>query len=464
MKIQRTDLRRSCDKKAILLSVLGTLTALEHETITVDEASCFLFTPGMVDLLKSCHCSRDIINIIEEGCELEDVESLAPKSFLDEIRKLQQKTLDTLGQLSETAEHKWIKQVEGDLSYKKKLEYLENILDTGILPDRENWGKIYQCAKNSTAHIRMAAAHVLGMYGCARNERYLRHLTYDKKRMVRICAIRALQQNGRQKESLDRLFTLMSAKSSAIRGYAAGAYFDIWVNRNGYTVPGMEAYRAKVEERYQKEKDPFVRVFYERNRYLSGDKAGLANLQRLVCETQDYCVQETGVKLLLEMRKQSNEKEMNQIFEEAAGYDEESFYFTKQMRAAAKRKEQPAILIIDQDNSGISQLFEYFGSVGNLRVDSAGLIPAKKINKKVRDFVQHNENCAIQKFQYPKGIRHLWKYDYVVPIGVKLREDEYPFQRIIRMFENEDESVTDFRKAEEMWKELSEFIKDANGL
>ncbi len=72
---------------------------------------------------------------------------------------------------------------------------------------------------------------------------------------------------------------------------------------------------------------------------------------------------------------------------------------------------------------------------------------------------QADEDCDLTRYYYPKPIRQLWRYDYIAPIGVKLREDEYPFQRVIRMFENEDENIADFRKAEEMWKELSEFIK-----
>lgn len=59
MQIARMNLKKNAsDKKIVLLTIIGTLTALEKEKISVDEASAFLFHPGMVDRLKSCHCSN----------------------------------------------------------------------------------------------------------------------------------------------------------------------------------------------------------------------------------------------------------------------------------------------------------------------------------------------------------------------------------------------------------------------
>lgn len=96
MKIEKTNLKKKVnDRKIVLLAITGTLTALEAGKISVNEAECFLFSPFMAEVLKSCNCSRDIVEIIEEiieeGCELEDIESLIPESLPEVIKNLRKK-------------------------------------------------------------------------------------------------------------------------------------------------------------------------------------------------------------------------------------------------------------------------------------------------------------------------------------------------------------------------------------
>lgn len=337
MKIEKTNLKKKVnDRKIVLLAITGTLTALEAGKISVNEAECFLFSPFMAEVLKSCNCSRDIVEIIEEiieeGCELEDIESLIPESLPEVIKNLRKKALDILGKTKGAAEDSWVSPVVDRKSRRK--------------------------------------------YKDADREKALRMLTYHEKSSVRAKAVEALCM-GIQESSINRLYELLSCETNLIRGYAVSAWFDVWVNRNGYTEESMAGYRKNAEAFYQKEKDFWVKIFFEKNRYLSGDKAGLTELKRFLCENQGYGIPETIVKLLLDIRNLENEKEINRVLEEAESYISDGDYLKKEIEAGRKRKELPKILMIDRENAGVSQILEYLGNTGDFfsgfRRDRAGI-------------------------------------------------------------------------------------------
>lgn len=87
-------------------------------------------------------------------------------------------------------------------------DLLEEVLETRLMPNEEEWEVIYQCAKSSDECVRYDAAEALGIRCNARDEELLLQMTYDKDKLVKVSAIEALQ-NGRQKKSLPRLFQLM---------------------------------------------------------------------------------------------------------------------------------------------------------------------------------------------------------------------------------------------------------------
>lgn len=424
----------------------------------MDEASAFLFHPGMVDMLKSCHCRKDITELIEAGCELEDVESLAPESLSGEINRLCHESLDILGSMSGQGQAEW---VTGGQHVRKKLrktEYLKTIYQTGVLPRKKEWDKIRKYTKDADSKVRLAAVKVLGMYCCEEHEEILRDMTYDEKARVQACAISELKM-GIQEESLQRLFGLIGDKKKIIRGYAVKAFFDVWVNRNGYTKSSMEQYRKEVEVVYREEKNSWVLAFYERNRYLSGEKEGIIRLRNLLYREGEYDIQSIAAELLMEIRKLSNELEVNQILEEAGVYVPEEWYFKKQMEQARKRRELPKVLIIDGDNAGISQMLEYLGETGEWQIDSAGITPAAEIKREVGEKLP----CKwkdITSFQYPKGIRGIWKYDYIVPVGIRLKKADGTLQKTISVFEEMNGSVLDAAQAEKMLVDLKDYINE----
>ncbi len=418
MKIEKTNLKKKVnDRKIVLLAITGTLTALEAGKISVNEAECFLFSPFMAEVLKSCNCSRDIVEIIEEiieeGCELEDIESLIPESLPEVIKNLRKKALDILGKTKGAAEDSWVSPVVDRKSRRK--------------------------------------------YKDADREKALRMLTYHEKSSVRAKAVEALCM-GIQESSINRLYELLSCETNLIRGYAVSAWFDVWVNRNGYTEESMAGYQKNAEAFYQKEKDFWVKIFFEKNRYLSGDKAGLTELKRFLCENQGYGIPETIVKLLLDIRNLENEKEINRVLEEAESYISDGDYLKKEIEAGRKRKELPKILMIDRENAGVSQILEYLGNTGDFFLASAGIEPASEIKKEVSEQIWLEENGNLEDFQYPKGIRRVWKYDFIVPIGIRLKPEDCPFQRIIPLFEDVDENMLDAGRAKRMLKELRDSI------
>lgn len=75
---------------------LGVLYCLEKGIISIDEAEGFIFKPYVSRLLKEMKSPEELINIIELGCELEDIESLLPDRLPDNISELFNQTFSMI--------------------------------------------------------------------------------------------------------------------------------------------------------------------------------------------------------------------------------------------------------------------------------------------------------------------------------------------------------------------------------
>ncbi|EDS4738173.1 DUF3969 family protein [Salmonella enterica] len=79
--------------KFIGFLTLGILYCLENKIISIDEAEGFIFKPYLPDLLRKISSASELVNIIELGCELEDIESLKPERLPNNINDLFNQTL-----------------------------------------------------------------------------------------------------------------------------------------------------------------------------------------------------------------------------------------------------------------------------------------------------------------------------------------------------------------------------------
>jgi chemotaxis protein CheY-P-specific phosphatase CheC len=84
------------EEKMILLSIIGILEALKRDCLQIDEAEKFLFSPHMINILKSLKGNDKIINLLERGCELEDIVSLIPEKLEKIINELKESAIEVL--------------------------------------------------------------------------------------------------------------------------------------------------------------------------------------------------------------------------------------------------------------------------------------------------------------------------------------------------------------------------------
>lgn len=80
-------------EKYILIIIKGVLQSLIDEQIDIEDAENIIFSPKIVEKLHTYKVNEKIINIVELGCELEDIESLLPNILEQEIEKLFIKTI-----------------------------------------------------------------------------------------------------------------------------------------------------------------------------------------------------------------------------------------------------------------------------------------------------------------------------------------------------------------------------------
>lgn len=84
------------DEKIVLINLIGILEALKRNNLSIDEAEKFLFSPHTIAKLQKKKCDEKIIDILERGCELEDIELLIPDKLLKTINELENRALALL--------------------------------------------------------------------------------------------------------------------------------------------------------------------------------------------------------------------------------------------------------------------------------------------------------------------------------------------------------------------------------
>lgn len=88
---------------------LGLCAALENQSLTIDEASGYLFGPYTMSLLRRVKASTELIDLIHLGSELEDVERLIPQSLAKTLNEMKTLALSILHSLPKQSEHDYRK-------------------------------------------------------------------------------------------------------------------------------------------------------------------------------------------------------------------------------------------------------------------------------------------------------------------------------------------------------------------
>ena len=79
-------------EKVLLIEIVGILEALESNAISLNEAENICFSPYIQKKLNP-----EILEIVERGCELEDIKSLIPESYYKNIADLKNLGLALVG-------------------------------------------------------------------------------------------------------------------------------------------------------------------------------------------------------------------------------------------------------------------------------------------------------------------------------------------------------------------------------
>lgn len=96
-------------EKLLLINILGTLEALKNKKVSIDESEAIIFTPYTFFTLEERGVDKKVIDLLQECCELEDVESLCPDKLDNVIEDLKQRTLTLLDKYEEYKTRKWVR-------------------------------------------------------------------------------------------------------------------------------------------------------------------------------------------------------------------------------------------------------------------------------------------------------------------------------------------------------------------
>lgn len=302
-------------------------------------------------------------------------------------------------------------------------------------------------------------AEALEIWYTPENENYLLNMTHDKDSLVRVAAVDSLKI-GRTLETLSRLEKLFTDSYYVIRGYAVTSHFNVWVNCFGYNVESMDNYRKKMRRYKESEKIKWVEASYEETAYIAGDQEGLQNLFHKIrtYTGDDYHVYSALVSSIQRLRNIWNAAWINKELENALNYICPC-YLINEIPEYIKSIEDPRVLIIDNTNTGVSQLLEFLGIyLYNYDFYSAGFHPGSEINFELVKAVQDNYSINLNRYHYPKQMSRVWDRQFIVPIGVTIEDELFPYQKMIHTFESIGEETIAIEQGKEILNRLMDEI------
>ena len=330
---------------------------------------------------------------------------------------------------------------------KTKIKRIEELNDKYLILNEKEMKFLRKCLKSRKQDVRWTAVKILVGWYSIENESLLYHMTYDKAELVCVHAVDSLCI-GRTRRSLSRLRDLMEDERTLVRGYAVASFFQVWVNCFSWNERSMNAYLRFAETMESEEEKTWVRLFYEENKILARGKKGFEKLFYILEHSSNHYVKASAIQTAKDMRTVFNQEEINAGLEKAI--DSLEYEYQKEdIKKYIQTKEPIKILLLDQTNSGVTQLLEYMGEEETeMYVRSAGLHPSGKIEKWVLDILLKEDD--ITRYQCSSPIEELCKYDYLVPVGIHLDEKAYPFQRIYTGYQDFDKKQISREEAKEM--------------
>ena len=339
---------------------------------------------------------------------------------------------------------------------KTKIKRIEELDDKYLILNEKEMGFLRKCLQSRKQDVRWTAVKILVGWYSIENESLLYRMTYDKAELVCVHAVDSLCI-GRTRGSLNRLRDLMEDERILVRGYAVLSFFDVWVNCFSWNERSMNAYLRFAETMEAEEKKTWVRLFYEENKILARGKKGFDRLFYMLEHSNDYYVKAAAIQIAKDMRTVFNQEEINAGLEKAI--DSLEYEYQKEdIKKYIQKKEPIKILLLDRENSGVTQLLEYMGEEETeMYVRSAGLHPSGKIEKWVLDILMKEDD--ITRYQCSSPIEELCKYDYLIPVGIHLNEKAYPFQKIYARYQDFDKKQISREEAKEMICQIEKDLK-----
>lgn len=76
------------------------LDSLLEGAVTFDEAYAYLYRPYVAQLLNEKEANKEIVDLFEECCMLEDIRDVAPEKLKDTIKLKKKETINLLKSIS----------------------------------------------------------------------------------------------------------------------------------------------------------------------------------------------------------------------------------------------------------------------------------------------------------------------------------------------------------------------------
>lgn len=96
------------NEKMLLICIIGVLEAIKGGGVSINESEKFLFSPHIIQRMRERQYDESIIEILEKGCELEDIASLLPQNLIENIEEIKEEALELMKKYKVFEQTFWI--------------------------------------------------------------------------------------------------------------------------------------------------------------------------------------------------------------------------------------------------------------------------------------------------------------------------------------------------------------------